>query len=144
MSESRQVWQCSNCGKKFDSREYDDLSRKPVNPEAEDPRQEGGYEKVCNDCGAGIHTGKWKLRETVDTEDGEFTVSTVGLPLAHGLDNDQWFETLIYHPWGDYISDRYETKEEAREGHETRVSQIRGGDYGKKPVSWQLVLGEDE
>lgn len=137
-------YRCSQCGTTYSHTEYMALKNVPLNPDDEDPKHGSGYESVCDECGSRIHSEKWSLRETVDTDDGEITISTVALLIPHGLNHDQWFETCIFHQFGDYISDRYHTQEEAEAGHERRVGQIEAGDYRFVPTGKQIQLGTTE
>lgn len=67
------------------------------------------------------------------TQLGPYHISTVFLMINHGSGGKpQWFETMIWsektqeHIFFDYQT-RYETYEEAIEGHETVVTMVREG-----------------
>lgn len=136
-------YECSQCETRFTPEEYQGLERQPVNPEEQDPVRGQGFEKVCPECGAGIHSEKWSTSDTIQTDDGEFTVTTFGLVHGHGLDYDQFYETVIHHPWGDHIAGRSPTKDEAKADHEEYVKQIRAGRYHTEPSGYRLVLEDD-
>lgn len=137
-------YRCTQCGAVYSSDEYRSLGREPVYSEEEDPERKGGYERVCDECGAGFHSEKWTLGESMETDYGEFTVLTEAFIIARGLDNDQWFETRIYHPWGEQVTDRYSTQEEAEAGHAKVAERIRRDEYHTEPSQWKLVLGDKD
>lgn len=137
-------YMCSQCGKKYGRREYDALERVPIDPDEDDPMNGRGYEKVCGECGSTFHTDKWSLRETVERDGEEITVSTVGLLIPHGRNHDQWFETGLFHDSGSQIVDRYGSKEGAKEGHKRILERVENGEYNFKPTGKRLVLGGGE
>jgi len=60
-------------------------------------------------------------------EVGEVKVSTVFLGLDYGLGGSPlWFETLVFGGTLDREIERYETLEEAMEGHERMVARVKG------------------
>lgn len=136
-------YRCTSCGAEYSPNEYRDLDRQPLDDTDDDPSEGAGYEKVCGECGSGFHSEKWQLQETIETDDGEFYISTVALPIGHGLEHNLWFETLIESPWSSEVADRYHTREEAEAGHEALVKQIEAGAYGMEPVAYRLVLDRD-
>jgi hypothetical protein len=78
----------------------------------------------------------------------KFRISTVFLELNHGFgERDLWYETMIFDDGSDipFESDycwRYETKEEAEEGHRKIVKLFKEGRF--KLESCRLVLEEEE
>lgn len=133
-------YQCTQCDKKFTSAEYDALERQQLYPEQDDPYNQGGFEKVCDACGAGMHSDKWHLVDTAVIDEEQLTVSTVGLTISHGLDDDLWFETMIRHPYGSKIIERYHSKIEAREGHSRILSTVRDGEFQWVSTGRQIEL----
>jgi hypothetical protein len=115
------------------------LDRQPLNPDDDNPKKGSGYETVC-ECGAGFHSDKWNLRETVDTDDGEVEVSTVSLLIPHGLNHDDWFETCLFGVGGSRVVRRYETQEEAEDGHEEVIEQLDAGAYTVETTTTGISL----
>jgi len=49
--------------------------------------------------------------------------------LNHGHGGqDYWYETCVFWDGGSYVLDRYETQDEAENGHENTVDKIRKGE----------------
>lgn len=132
-------YRCSQCGATYLFDEYNSLDKVPVDPDDPDPMNGQGYERVC-ECGARMHSDKWSLRETIDTDDGEIAVSTVALIIPHGLNHDQWYETCLFHDGGSRVTDRYHTQDEAEDGHDHRVEQVRSGEYRFVPTGQQIQM----
>lgn len=69
----------------------------------------------------------------------QFTVSTVRLTDDHSFGNGPslWYETMIFdesdeeHPMSDLYCERYESINEAREGHQRIVAQVICGELPK-------------
>lgn len=135
-------YRCSNCDTTYTHEEYMALDRQPLYPEAEDPMEKGGYEKVCGECGSGLYSDKWMLREELEVDGEEFTISTVALLIPHGLNHDQWFETMVFPSAGSEWMDRYQTQEEAEAGHERVVERVQDGQFHFKPTGRRLVLND--
>jgi len=54
---------------------------------------------------------------------GHLVISTVFLTIDHGYDGASlWFETMVFHHGDEVYCDRYETIEEAQEGHRNALS----------------------
>lgn len=71
------------------------------------------------------------LNHTTLEQDGkEILISTVFLGLNHGWGPgvNLWFETMIFGGEHDQYQDRYETYDEAIEGHKKAVELARGPD----------------
>lgn len=108
---------CTQCGKFYSEPQYRSLEKVPIE---EGKEEQYGYEKVCGRCGKGFHSEKWQL---VDHANGA-KVSTVGLSIRHGLKRNHWYETCIFREnGGSEVMERYETKKEARKGHERHITQ---------------------
>lgn len=137
-------YRCSQCKTVYSRYEYDQLDRVPLNPDADNPEQKGGYEKVC-ECGARFHSDKWQIRSDFEIDTfGEFYVSTVALSIPHGLNHNQWYESLIGHKHGNHVERRYETQDEAEAGHEELVDKLKAEEFGFEAIQWRLVIEDDE
>jgi len=72
---------------------------------------------------------RWQRRETVATDEGEIDVSTVELPLPHGPDRNQDYETCLFGDFGNRVVGRYETRPGAEDGHEAAKSLLADGAF---------------
>ena len=116
-------YRCDQCDTRYTIGEYLELEKVPVDP---DNIEKFGYHAVCN-CGAEFWKDRWTTRDTIEVNETEFVVSTVALPIDHGFGNTSlWYETLV-RPGG--WMDRYQTQEEAEEGHREVCEKIRSGDW---------------
>jgi len=52
-------------------------------------------------------------------------VSTIKLPVPHGRNGTLWFETVVFGGPLAGLSDRYESRSEADDGHARIVSRVR-------------------
>ncbi len=65
---------------------------------------------------------------------GQFWVSTVFLAIAHGLNRDEHFETMVFDhnpdsPDNDVHIERYSTWDEAEAGHKQIVKRCKAGEF---------------
>lgn len=133
-------YRCGSCGAKYTFAEYRNLESRAM--DLDDPSQ--GNESVCEMCGAGMHTDRWRQRETITTpNDTEIDVSTVALLLGHGRNHDQWFETCLFYDGGSRIVERYRTKEKAKDGHKRYVEAIINGKYHRETTATGIVVDID-
>lgn len=72
---------------------------------------------------------RWQRRETVATDEGDIDVSTVELPLSHGPDRNQDYETCLFGDFGSRVVGRYETRTEAEDGHEAAIELLDAGAF---------------
>ena len=130
-------YKCGDCGREFSFEEHRRLDRAPVDPT--DPDRREGYVTVC-ECGYRFFEDGWN-EVTVLTHDGtEFRVSTVFLNLNHGFrGEDRWYETCVFWDTGSNVVERYETKDEAKTGHERIVEMLRCGEYEKQDVQFSTL-----
>jgi len=117
---------CHSCERKYNFNEYSNLEE--VSRVTEDPNDKYGIEKVC-ECGKKFHSDRWSNREEIETPDGDMTVSTVNLTIAHGPNRNQLYETCVFHEYGNNVVDRYSTKMEARNGHEKYIELVKDEEY---------------
>jgi len=82
-------------------------------------------------------------QEVVTHDGGEFNVSTVRLPIPHGPEHEQHYETLVSGPKGGEYMERYKTVDAARNGHKAICEAIRNGQYNRAAVSWTLEVNDD-
>ena len=71
--------------------------------------------------------------------DGMVWVSTVRLSVDHGYNGiPKWYETYIFKAndegtevadWGEEWGNRYTTEDQARDGHESVMTQLRAGTW---------------
>ena len=122
-------YRCPQCGEVYVHKTYMAMEKTPVNPEDENPKKGSGYESVCEQCGAKFHSDKWRLHNSVETDDGTVTVSTVSLLVPHGPNHDNWFETCLSGVGGSRVVQRYETEDEAENGHKAVIEKLERGDY---------------
>ena len=132
-------YRCGKCKRGYSSSQYRELDRQPLNPDDDDPMKGSGYEAVC-ECGAGFHSDKWSLRETIDTKHGEIIVSTVALTIGHGPNHNHWYETCLFHTGGSRVVDRYTVQPDAEEGHSDYVTAVEEGYFTMKPTGQQIEL----
>lgn len=139
------TYRCSQCDTKYSHDEYIALDRVPVNPDEDNPKKGSGYETVC-ECGAKFHSDRWQLQNDVEFDGEEFTVSTVALLIPHGLNHGDWFETLVRHPHGSEVVRRYQTQDEAEEGHQDILNSLYDGkfEYRQTVSGIDIVEGDDE
>lgn len=137
---SMSQYRCTQCGELYGSDEYNGLEL--VRVDKENPSR--GNERVCRECGARFHSEKWQLVDEVEVNGDTFHISTVGLTIGHGLNHDQWFETLVTPSGGSEWMDRYETQEEAEAGHEEVIERLEAGEYSFVPTGKRLVMGEEQ
>jgi len=124
-------YQCSSCGAEYSFEEYSELDRVQAVKDEENPTAPHGhgYHRVC-DCGHEFHSDDWQDVTEVETESREFRVSTTHLILNHGYGGkNYWYETCVFWDGGSYVLDRYETQEEAEDGHKETVAAIRDGEF---------------
>lgn len=117
------TYRCGNCGKRYTFDQYMGLEDRQI-PDSDGEQRES----ICERCGAGFHSDKWQRVDTVEYDGTEFRVSTVALMIAHGPDNNQWFETCVFWDGGSYIVDRYTGFDMANGGHTDVVDAIETGD----------------
>lgn len=134
-------YRCSQCKTTYNRREYDALDHVQVIEDEDDPTGIGGhgYERVC-ECGARFHSDKWQLLDEVTVDGETFHISTVGLLIPHGTNHDQWYETLVSHDTGNTITDRYETEDEARAGHERVLERLRIREFTFETTGRRLTM----
>jgi len=135
-------YRCSQCKTEYTFTEYQKLDRQPLNPEDKDPMKGSGYEAVC-ECGAAFHSDKWSLRETIDTDHGEVTVSTVALNIPHGPSHSHWYETCVFHDSGSEVVERYHTQDGAERGHEKYVKSTRNAEFQLQPTGQRMEYTHD-
>ena len=64
-------------------------------------------------------------RRVARTEKGNILVSTVFLNLNHGLEDEPlWFETMAFEDGDEIDCERYETYEQAVEGHQAMCDKV--------------------
>jgi len=78
------------------------------------------------------------LKTEVENDD-KITVSTVKLEIPHGPNHNQHYETCLFWDGGSYVTDRYQTEQAAREGHETQVEAISNGNYELQEAQFTSV-----
>lgn len=117
-------YRCSQCKEEYSSREYDDLDRVLI----DEDNHRLGYERVC-ECGDRFHTDCWSRSGEVDTGEREIHVLTRALTQPHGLNSDQWYETVVSWDRGEYILSRHSSQSEAERHHERVVDALETGDY---------------
>jgi hypothetical protein len=99
-----------------------------VSKATDDPNDQYGKETVC-ECGERFHSDKWSLFEELECYGEEFEVSTVALTIPHGLDKNEWYETLVRFDGGERIVERYHTEKQAEEGHERIIRLLKEGEF---------------
>lgn len=119
-------YRCSQCKRKYGRYEYLELDK--ASRVTDDPDDEYGVESIC-ECGNRFHSDKWQLWDDIEVEDEEMSVSTVALTIPHGLDHEQWYESLVIYEEGNHIFDRYSTEKEAQKGHERIVKAINDENF---------------
>jgi len=143
-------WKCGKCGKEYTLEELDMLRKIPLVPEDTDPIKQHGFTPVC-DCGYVFHRDKWHLVDKVKLKECTVEVSTVFLEINHGHGGqDLWYETMVFPAQNSdvdiecYFCERYETKEEAIEGHKKAVKLLKEGKYEIVPTKFELRIQGDE
>lgn len=129
LHKTRPEWRCGKCGKKYGFQEFMELMS---------ANYESGKMPECP-CGYQFFLDKWKLQDILkvkmDDKEVEVLVSTVFLELNHGfLGKDLWYETMVFvasleKDVQDRCIDRYETEEQATEGHNEILKRINNGNY---------------
>lgn len=76
-----------------------------------------------------MSSDQWQIVDTVQGNNKEFDVSTVELPTPYGANYDRGYETCLFWDDGSYVVQRYETQDEAVNGHENIVEWIEEGLY---------------
>lgn len=109
------MMKCGDCGKEYNRPNWD-----RTDPETGVP--------VC-ECGYRFGLDKWRRQTELPVDGDDVIVSTVFLEYNHGVvGRGLWYETLIMHPDGSRVADRYQTQEAALDGHDEIVEQLREGD----------------
>jgi hypothetical protein len=162
-------WKCGKCGKEYTNEEYLNLKRVKMVEDDPDPWRNYGFTSVC-ECGYVFHKDKWQKVTKLSFKyypslfhrfinlltfglvckpvEIKIRVSTVFLELNHGFGGrNLWYETMIFDEGSSIILHdlgawRYETKEEAEEGHEKIVGLLREGKFKLKPheEEYEIIL----
>lgn len=125
-------WKCGDCGKEYQFEDFMKLDKIKAVDEDTNPKKEHGYVGVCK-CGYRFHRDKWMLKNNVTfnlnvLQEIVGEVSTVFLELNHF---GYWYETMIFldSDYSCYFQNRYETKAEAREGHNLILLKIKNKQF---------------
>lgn len=86
----------------------------------------------------------WQVVDTVESENGEYEVSTVELMIPHGPNRNQNYETCIFWSDGSYVISRYHTQDEAEDGHERIVSRMEDGAFEEQDSQIASISIEGE
>lgn len=134
-------YQCSSCGEEYTFSEFRDLDRAPIDPSEEDPEQGQGYSRVC-ECGHQFFVDDFQAVTEVEHAGDEFRLSTTHLALNHGHgEKDLWFESCVFWDGSSRVLDRYETQDEAEDGHQDIVEKLKAGEYAfrdESPPTFEL------
>jgi hypothetical protein len=135
---------CGKCNKEYGLCETLKLVKVKVVESDTDPMNQHGFTSVC-ECGYAFFKDRWQLKNIVSIFNGaenvDVEVSTVYLEIGHGMNEDLFYETMLFSD--EKISDfmkRYKTKEEAEKGHNEIVSFLTDGKF--KIEDERLLLGE--
>ncbi len=146
-------WKCGRCGVVYSFEEWMTLGRVKAVPDDPDPKKNYGYTMVCKHCGYVFHHDMpmWKTdgeinhRITVLDRTAhriDVSISTVFLELAHddwafggGKRTPNWYESMVFcsregeRKIESWIQRRYQTEEQAIEGHKRLTKLLREGKY---------------
>ena len=88
-----------------------------------------------------FHSDKWRLFEELECYGEEFEISTVALTIPHGMNRDQWYETLVRFPGGESIIERYSTENKAVEGHKKIIESLKEGEFEFQTRRYEISIG---
>jgi hypothetical protein len=117
----------------YGQQQYLALEKQPFN---------NGNEAICGNCGDGFRSDRWSITTELVVDGESVIVETYALTSAHGPDRNEFYETMVHGLSGD-VEDRYETEDEAIDGHERIVEKLRAGEFHKEVVAERLVIEDD-
>jgi len=79
------------------------------------------------------------LGSIVETSNVEMVIQTVELSIPHGPERNQNYETLA----NGQVVDRYETEQQAREGHSGYVGKAELGMFKRVPVAHTIEFQDE-
>lgn len=141
-------WKCGNCGKVYNSLELVSLKKIKMVESDINPKVEHGYTPVC-ECGYRFHLDRWRIDNHVKIKiNGEYSesmISTIFLEYNYGKildEKDEYYETALL--WSINIDkdsksiqviERYDTKENAIEGHNKILDLINNRKYKVEKIT---------
>jgi len=131
-------YRCSQCKETYSHNQYRDLEK--TSKVTDDPNDQYGVETVC-ECGERFHSDKWRLFDEFECYGEEFEVSTVALTIPHGLNHDEWYETLVRFDGGETIVERYNSEQEAEDGHERIIRLLKEGEFEFQTTRMSIDIG---